>query len=1033
MVERIGKYRILERVGRGGMGTVYKAHDPVLDRLVALKVISSESDVTDELKARFYREAQACAKLSHPNVITVYDLGEDQGQLFIVMEFLEGEELKGLIARRAPLSLEDKLAVMVQVCDGLHYAHQKGIIHRDVKPGNIFVLQNGQAKILDFGIARIATTDPGLTRTGLIMGTLRYMAPEQARGRVDHRSDMFSAAAVFYELLAYRAAFDAEDPMETLERLRVENPPPLTQLDPSIPPALAAIVERALRKDPAQRYRDLAEMRNALDGVRRGLTDEAERLEARVRALAAEVRALEAALTRSLGQPLEDETVPMVIDRRRLAELHALDRDLAAQLERVRGRLRQVEALEPVVARAAECLRAGDARAAIPELERAVREVPEHARAAALLQQARRAAGVSPAIPAAPARAEPVLAATPPAAERQPVDAEALRVAAPAAPGAATGRAGGIAAALWRRTPVRGETPTARVRIPRVLSLGLSASAVVGVVALVVYGLRPALTPGPPPATPAAPAGVAVTAPPPEATARPVPPAPPGRQAAEELREKTRAAREAAMKAEAEQLAPKLWAPAAAKEREAEAALGRREFTRAETGYREAVAAYDRAAAEARRLAVLAGREGETRRQEERAAEARRAAEIVDAAQNAAAPWTRALGLERDAQGAARRQELDKAQGLWRDAEAAYRQAETEASARLAAASASERERLAALKRDLAAAEQVGAAAATARRAAEQAGAARHAAKSFASARDREKDGQSALERQDHALAQRRFREAEEEYLRAEQEARAGEAARVAALKADLDRGRAASSASRDQALKIGADRLAKDVFDGARAKESEAATLETQQSGAAAAQAYQEAAQRYGEALRRAQVAREAKAEADQARARMLAVKDRARPETPEYKGAVAEEVRADATYERLGFKEAAGYYRTAQRLFAKAAGGAEPASGDARAEIRTLLDTYKQAIEGKDVVLFRRIRPTLPETEVRRSFEESKSHRVDLTVRSIDVTGDEAEARGRRTDVVVTREGQTFRNEAAFLFKLRRTPAGWVIDAAD
>ena len=273
--EKIGKYRILERIGRGGMGTVWKAHDPILDRLVALKVISSEVDVTDELKARFYREAQACAKLNHPNVIVVYDLGEDDGRLFIVMEFLEGEELKHLITQRKHVQLEEKLQLMIQVCDGLHYAHQKGIVHRDIKPGNIFVLRNGKVKILDFGIARINTADSGLTRTGLIMGTLRYMSPEQARGRVDHRSDQFSVGSVFYELLAYRPAFGSDDPMEILEQLRSQDPPPLTEVDPKIPPEIAAVVARALRKDPGQRFPDLGQMRVQLEQIRRKHSDEA--------------------------------------------------------------------------------------------------------------------------------------------------------------------------------------------------------------------------------------------------------------------------------------------------------------------------------------------------------------------------------------------------------------------------------------------------------------------------------------------------------------------------------------------------------------------------------------------------------------------------------------------------------------------------------------------------------------------------------------------------------------------------------------
>src|SRR5262245_8978397 len=269
MPEQIGKYHIIERIGRGGMGTVFKARDPVLDRMVALKVISSEGDVTEELKQRFYREAQACAKLSHPNIVVVHDLGEDSGQLFIVMEFLDGQELKYLIEQRR-LSLEEKLSLMVQVCDGFHFAHQNNIIHRDIKPGNIFVLRNGQVKILDFGIARIAAgTDPGLTRTGLIMGTLRYMSPEQARGRVDHRSDIFSIGAVFYELLGGRPVFDSPDPMEILEKMRSEQPVPLAELDPTIPPELASLVERAIRKDPAQRFPDLGQMRAQIEGIRR--------------------------------------------------------------------------------------------------------------------------------------------------------------------------------------------------------------------------------------------------------------------------------------------------------------------------------------------------------------------------------------------------------------------------------------------------------------------------------------------------------------------------------------------------------------------------------------------------------------------------------------------------------------------------------------------------------------------------------------------------------------------------------------------
>ncbi|MGH7320231.1 MAG: protein kinase domain-containing protein [Candidatus Rokuibacteriota bacterium] len=388
MSQKIGKYEILERIGRGGMGTVFKAHDPMLERLVALKVIS-EVDVSDELKARFYREAQAGAKLNHPNVITVHDLGEDADRLFIVMEFLDGEELKSIIASRKDLSLEEKLALMIQVCDGLHYAHQKGVIHRDIKPGNIFVLRNGQAKILDFGIARIATAQDGLTRTGLIMGTLRYMSPEQARGRVDHRSDIFSVGAVFYELLAYRAAFDRENPIEILEQIRSEEPPLLTEVDPAVPPELSAIIEQALQKNPAQRFQDLGQMRTRLEAIHRKAARERERLQAQVRVKMDQVRELQAALAAQLGTPHDAETLAILDDRVRPAQLLALDHELAGRIEHLRTRLARVEAMRPILARGLELMQEGQLEAAITALEQVLRELPQHPHALDAFRQAR--------------------------------------------------------------------------------------------------------------------------------------------------------------------------------------------------------------------------------------------------------------------------------------------------------------------------------------------------------------------------------------------------------------------------------------------------------------------------------------------------------------------------------------------------------------------------------------------------------------------------------------------------------------------
>ena len=389
MPEKIGKYQIVERLGSGGMGTIYKAHDPVLDRLVALKMISTEIEITDELRARFFREAQACARLSHPNIVTVYAMGDEDGQLFIVMELLEGEDLKHLIAQRKALPLQDTLSIMVQVCDGLHYAHQMGIVHRDIKPGNIFLLRSGQVKILDFGIAQMANAEAGLTRAGLIMGSLRYISPEQVRGRVDHRSDIFSLGAVLYEFLSMRPPFTGEDPIHLLEQLRTEEPPALDQLDPTIPSELAAVVARAMRKDPAERFTDLEQMRSQLEEVQRGLTEEARRFSARVCDQRGQLLQLRAALVERVGPSREDEPVPTLDERARLATIQALERDLSARIEALQARITRADSLAPTFRRATELLQAGQLAEAVGEFEAILAEMPEHARALDGLEQAR--------------------------------------------------------------------------------------------------------------------------------------------------------------------------------------------------------------------------------------------------------------------------------------------------------------------------------------------------------------------------------------------------------------------------------------------------------------------------------------------------------------------------------------------------------------------------------------------------------------------------------------------------------------------
>jgi predicted Ser/Thr protein kinase len=388
MIQKIGKYDILERVGRGGMGTVFKARDPVLDRLVALKIISHEIDVTDELRARFFREAQACARLNHPNIVTVYEMGEEGGRLYIAMEFLEGEELRRVIAQRRPLPLEEKLAIMMQVCDGLHYAHQKGVVHRDIKPGNIIVLGNGLTKILDFGIAHMASTEGALTRTGLIMGTLRYISPEQARGRADHRSDIFSAGAVFYEFLGHRPAFAGDDPIQILEQLRSEHPVPLPSIDPTIPVALGAIIERAMHKDPAQRFTDLGEMHGQLEEVQHQLAEEAQRGRERIKVKVDELLQLHAQLAEQADLKPEDMT-PRLGTRPPLAAVAHAEQDVSARLAQAQELLQRIHGFAPAVARGLHCMQSGRLEEAVASLSAVVAQVPEHVRAVAALHAAR--------------------------------------------------------------------------------------------------------------------------------------------------------------------------------------------------------------------------------------------------------------------------------------------------------------------------------------------------------------------------------------------------------------------------------------------------------------------------------------------------------------------------------------------------------------------------------------------------------------------------------------------------------------------
>ena len=263
-----GKYEGISHLGSGAMGVVWRAQDPVLGRTVAIKTISAALGSDNENKERFLREARAAAQLNHPNIITVFDFGQADNELYMAMELLEGKDLKELITQ-GQLTFEQKLDIMEQVADGLSYAHGRDVIHRDLKPGNIHVQPNGQVKILDFGLARLGSSD--LTKTGVVMGTPNYMSPEQVMGeRVDARSDVFSAGAVFYELLTNRKPFDAESVHATLYQVVHRDAPPPRQWDPRLPDAIVTIIEIAMNKSVDGRYKNAGALRDAIRAFRYG-------------------------------------------------------------------------------------------------------------------------------------------------------------------------------------------------------------------------------------------------------------------------------------------------------------------------------------------------------------------------------------------------------------------------------------------------------------------------------------------------------------------------------------------------------------------------------------------------------------------------------------------------------------------------------------------------------------------------------------------------------------------------------------------
>ncbi|HYB54104.1 MAG TPA: serine/threonine-protein kinase, partial [Thermoanaerobaculia bacterium] len=267
--EKIGKYEILDQIGVGGFGAVYRGRDPFIKRTVAIKTCQLNDE---EIKSRFFREAELAGNLHHRNITTIYDFGVENGIPYIVQEFLSGEDLDKIIKRGEAMTTPRKVEILMAITEGLSYAHQQHIIHRDIKPANIRILADGSVKIMDFGIAKSLQTESSLTQTGITLGTSAYLAPEQIRGEtLDQRTDIFALGVVGYELLTYKKPFRGEHLSTVLYKILNESPEPAHVVAPDVPEALSAIVMRAMEKDLDLRYPSMEAMRADLQNLYRQL------------------------------------------------------------------------------------------------------------------------------------------------------------------------------------------------------------------------------------------------------------------------------------------------------------------------------------------------------------------------------------------------------------------------------------------------------------------------------------------------------------------------------------------------------------------------------------------------------------------------------------------------------------------------------------------------------------------------------------------------------------------------------------------
>ncbi len=270
-ISKIGRYEIIGKLGEGAMGVVYKGRDTAIDRIVAIKSVKlqeagsslNEKDSID----RFYQEARIAGKLSHPNIATIFDIGEYEGIYFIVMEHIDGVTLEDIIEKRKPVTLKEKIYIIILTSRALHYAHQRGVIHRDIKPANVMLLNDLQIKIMDFGIAKSSSKDSLLkTQPGLILGTPSYMSPEQLSGKeMDRQTDIFSLGVLSYELLTHERPFKADVLPALIKSIVFDNPLPLSELNPKISGDIEKAVSKTLEKNKERRYQTASEYADDLE------------------------------------------------------------------------------------------------------------------------------------------------------------------------------------------------------------------------------------------------------------------------------------------------------------------------------------------------------------------------------------------------------------------------------------------------------------------------------------------------------------------------------------------------------------------------------------------------------------------------------------------------------------------------------------------------------------------------------------------------------------------------------------------------